>query len=95
MEPEQKLFTRVIIQALEDYVDKSPTGANQEEKDAAKIQATIWLKSNSRDFQDVCDLALINSKWLREKVLNSSKKELKGLINEYYKLIRASSIRNQ
>lgn len=87
MEPEQKLFLRVIIQALEDYVDKSPICGNKEEGIAAKIYSTRWLKSYSRDFKDVCDLALIDPNWLREKVLNSSKKEIKRLINEYYKLI--------
>lgn len=81
--PEQKLFLNVIIQIVEDYAFDIPVGANVEERKLAKTQAKSWFTNNSEDFNEVCDNAGINAKWLRKRVLASNPKSLQRLINAF------------
>ena len=88
MEQEQRLFTNVIIQAIEDCISDRPVAANASESIQAKLQALAWFRGNSEDYKMICDCAGIDSATLRKKVLTADKQELKELINEYSNLIR-------
>lgn len=79
MEPEQKLYVHIIIQALEDLTSTNPI---------EKIQAKAWFINNSEDYKDICDGALYNSTMLRKKVLTAKPEQLRELVNEYTKTVR-------
>lgn len=87
MEDEQKLFIRVIIQLIEDYTIDSPVAANKAESVIAKQDAIEWFTRSSKDYRMTCEFAGIHPDWLRTKVLNSDKEQLKRLINEYRRII--------
>lgn len=79
MEPEQKLYVHIIIQAIEDLASTNPI---------EKIQAKAWFINNSEDYKDICDGALYNSTMLRKKVLTAKPEQLRELVNEYTKTVR-------
>ena len=91
---EQILYLNVIIQLVEDYAFDTPVGTNLSESNLAKIQANSWFTNNSEDYQEVCDYAGINAKWLRKRVLSSDPKHLQRLINDIRAEYITSSLRN-
>jgi hypothetical protein len=83
MEPEQRLFLNVIIQAMDDTINVK----RKIEEVIARQQAIGWFTTNSTDYKEVCLFADVDANWLRKKVLKANRVELKGLINEYRKLM--------
>jgi hypothetical protein len=94
VEPEKKLYLKIIIQLIEDYIVKNPVGVNPKERTLTKAQAKSWFLANSEDYITVCDFAGVNHMALRKIVLNAKPpyKELWELINEYNNLIGTSSV---
>ena len=86
MTPERTLWQTVVYQAVRDatfYDGKpKPTGFSTENA-RAWYEADRWIRSNSADFQEVCENAGIDPKLVRDAYIN-------GKIDA--KLLRGSAV---
>lgn len=57
-EKEIRLWRAVLDQAIQDY-QKDPI---EPEDIRAKKEAQIWLRGDTEDFKEVCDMAMLNTR---------------------------------
>jgi hypothetical protein len=60
-EKEIRLWRAVLDQAIQDY-QKDPV---EPEDIRAKEEAQIWLRGNTEDFKEVCDMAMLNTRTVK------------------------------
>lgn len=60
---EQKLWQEVVLKAVRDATADDP---QKQEDRHAKRQADAWLRTNSRDFRDVCMMADLDPDFIRD-----------------------------
>jgi len=88
LEPEQELWIAVLARAIHDAF------GSQDYFEAS--QAISWLKNYSKDFEDVCEYAGRNPKYVHEKLIKEVEKREKyfhDLKNEPYERKRVNEAR--
>jgi len=89
--PERQLWVAVIGQAIADATQKRNLSSKKEIEtfNANRSQAVDWLRLGNQDFQEVCDIANLNPKWVIRKYLenggNEAREIQKKKTKEWYK----------
>lgn len=87
MSPEQHLWQRVVLQALDDALADNPASV---ENRRAKRDARLWLDHGGRNFRHVCamtgwDPDFIRDKWkagrIDRKLLRAARGRQKGFVS--------------
>ena len=60
-EKEIRLWRAVLDQAIQDY-QKNPV---EPEDIRAKEEAQMWLRGDTEDFKEVCDMAMLNTRTVK------------------------------
>lgn len=63
--PERRLWLTVLLTAVNEALREQRLSAS----DLERYQSANWIKGNSSDFREVCELAGINPDALREKFI--------------------------
>ena len=74
VEREIRLWRSVLDQALQDFEREVVT----EDDAQMRKNAKIWLIGDTQDFEDVCDLAMVNSEKARIAIKNYIEEEDDG-----------------